>query len=1028
MSFWSGRLSCSDMNDMDDFVITTEWIDGLLALTTVEEQAAHVRAAGLLDEAGLSTLLDETEGLMRQDPSQARLLAEICAALADLALAPALVPRATYLRAQTHVINGEFVYARELIERARSGYAQLGLRFEALRTNVGLMSVLAESGHFQDMLDVGQSVLAQIAQDSAAFGGADSADLRLLTALIYGNLSTALGEMGRYQASIDACTNAEVIFESLKMPDYLAQTINNRGVTLRYLGHIREALAAYERAALIQSALGQSALGQPNGGYLHAVTLYNMGDAQLLLGNYSQSLNTLEEARQQLAALGAVVDEQSCTLHMADAYLSLNLYAEALAAYQDAESALSRTDEVYQHGLALWGMGATHTALADFQQADSCLARALSVFQTIDNVPLRATVLLEQAALQSAQGEQKIALVTVGEALELVSARTGSETQWPVQAVYAHMRMADLLLPDIAAAEAHLLSAEQFSQSLTLPHLRYRLDQRLGHLRLRQDRVPEAQQLLEASINGIEQLRSTLTHEAMRTSFLHDKMAAYSNLVQLHLDYAATQLADPSGPVEPGDQDRLQQAFNVIERAKSRALVELITGTVEARLDAASDLEAPDTKAVARLRALQAELNAVYDELLRDSEGSSDQSDSAGDTARRVPTLQTRTTELEQEITRLRLRTEGQANGADLFAQPLTLLEIQAQVPTDLILLTYHILDDEIIAFVITANETQLVRHVSRMCIVQPLLQQFSSQREPFRGGSAFVERHMDTLERTTRQLLASLYDALIAPIAPLLANAVNATGVPIHKLAVVPHGLLHHVPFHALYDGEGYLLERFEISYAPSATVFTLAQRHTISSTGAALVVGVAEPGIPAVEAELSAVAQELANATVLLNEEATHDALFALMRDRRVLHLACHGLFRTDNPLFSALKLFDSWLTGIDIAQLDLTGALVVLSACESGRGQVLGGDEIIGLVRACLGAGASSLIVSQWLVQDDATAILMVEFYMHLARGVAPAAALRAAQLALKSSHPHPYYWAPFVLIGSRAGFVEKTSCEE
>jgi CHAT domain-containing protein len=134
-------------------------------------------------------------------------------------------------------------------------------------------------------------------------------------------------------------------------------------------------------------------------------------------------------------------------------------------------------------------------------------------------------------------------------------------------------------------------------------------------------------------------------------------------------------------------------------------------------------------------------------------------------------------------------------------------------------------------------------------------------------------------------------------------------------------------------------------------------------------------------------------------------------------VLHLACHGMFRVDNPMFSSLKVGDGWLAASDVMRLDLAGALVTLSACESGRNEVFAGDELMGLTRAFLGAGATTLVASLWLVQDETTAELMENWYEHLSEGSGRATALRNAQLMLKDKYPHPYYWAPFVLIGQR-----------
>jgi CHAT domain-containing protein len=278
----------------------------------------------------------------------------------------------------------------------------------------------------------------------------------------------------------------------------------------------------------------------------------------------------------------------------------------------------------------------------------------------------------------------------------------------------------------------------------------------------------------------------------------------------------------------------------------------------------------------------------------------------------------------------------------------------------------------------------------------------------------------MTLLERSAQRVLACLYNVLLAPVEVLLEEmgirASDGAGAP-GKLVIVPHGLLHQIPFHALFDGERYLLERFEISYAPSARVYSLCQKQTSQRSGKALVMGLADPLIPAVEKEVRAVAQYLPGAQVLRDEEATSDALRSTSSGCSILHLACHGLFRADNPMFSSLKLHDGWLTAADVMRLDFEGALVTLSACESGRNEVFAGDEPIGLTRAFLGVGASTLVVSLWLVQDEATALLMGKYYERLCGNVRPAEALRAAQLAVKAEYSHPYYWAPFILVGQR-----------
>ncbi|HEX5416656.1 MAG TPA: CHAT domain-containing protein, partial [Chloroflexota bacterium] len=148
-----------------------------------------------------------------------------------------------------------------------------------------------------------------------------------------------------------------------------------------------------------------------------------------------------------------------------------------------------------------------------------------------------------------------------------------------------------------------------------------------------------------------------------------------------------------------------------------------------------------------------------------------------------------------------------------------------------------------------------------------------------------------------------------------------------------------------------------------------------------------------------------------------ATRDALAGAASGYPVLHLAAHGESRPDNPAFAYLKLADGQLSAADAFSLELDGALVTLSGCETGRSVVAGGDELIGLSRGFLHAGAATLVQSLWRVDDGSTARLMERFYQNLRIGRTKGAALREAQLAsLAEESAQPYFWAPFQLVGA------------
>jgi CHAT domain-containing protein len=153
------------------------------------------------------------------------------------------------------------------------------------------------------------------------------------------------------------------------------------------------------------------------------------------------------------------------------------------------------------------------------------------------------------------------------------------------------------------------------------------------------------------------------------------------------------------------------------------------------------------------------------------------------------------------------------------------------------------------------------------------------------------------------------------------------------------------------------------------------------------------------------------------LLDDKATRSAFLAQAAGKRLIHCAAHAEFDPDAPLFSGLALDDGRLSTLDLFALRLTASLVTFSACDTGRTVVGGGDEILGLMRAILASGAASLLLTHWPVADVSSTRMMERFYRVLRSGERKDEALRLAQLSLLNSEAfaHPFYWAPFFLVG-------------
>jgi CHAT domain-containing protein len=286
----------------------------------------------------------------------------------------------------------------------------------------------------------------------------------------------------------------------------------------------------------------------------------------------------------------------------------------------------------------------------------------------------------------------------------------------------------------------------------------------------------------------------------------------------------------------------------------------------------------------------------------------------------------------------------------------------------------------------------------------------------------------------TQNKRLKQLHEVLIKPIADSLPKNPN------DRVIFIPQGSLFLVPFPALEDAENkYLIEKHTILTAPSIQVLSLTRQQKLKNgesklgRGEALVVG--NPTMPSValkpgdkpiqlppllgaEREANAIAP-LLKTKAITGSRATESAIAQKMQQARFIHLATHGLLDDNRGLGSAIALTpggkdDGLLTAEEILDMKINADLVVLSACDTGRGRVTG-DGVIGLSRSLISAGVPSVMVSLWAVDDGSTAFLMTEFYQNLQQGLDKATALRKAMLTAKDKYTNPLHWSAFTLIG-------------
>ena len=274
---------------------------------------------------------------------------------------------------------------------------------------------------------------------------------------------------------------------------------------------------------------------------------------------------------------------------------------------------------------------------------------------------------------------------------------------------------------------------------------------------------------------------------------------------------------------------------------------------------------------------------------------------------------------------------------------------------------------------------------------------------------------------RTNNLELQRLHQLLIEPIADLLPTD------PESRVIFIPQDSLFLVPFPALQDAEGkYLIEKHTILTAPAIEVLgstrKLRQKISVAAKDI-LVVGNPLPNrIGALEfAEKEAIEiAKMLDTNPIIGPQATEEEIVARLPQARLIHLAAHGILDNKEGIESGIALAstennDGLLTAAEIFDLELSAELVVLSACNTGRGKITG-DGVIGLSRSLITAGVPSVIVSLWSVPDAPTAELMKEFYQNnLHKGMDKATSLRQAMLTMMKDHPAPRDWAAFTLIG-------------
>lgn len=853
---------------------------------------------------------------------------------------------------------GRMEEAWSALEHAGDLFESVGDMIGWARTRIGRLTLSVDLNRVADALEDAQRARAIFTQN-------DEHEKRLRLDLNTGVVYYFLGDHHRaldlYQAAL---ATAEPLGPAGR--PYLGLLYTNIGLAYEGLSDFRAALLFHERAREVFQELNEvRGVGNAE---------RNIAIITMTQGRYRRALDLLHRVLDRKLAEQLPIDAAYVKRTIVECYLLLNRFAEARDLAQQVIAEFRACGAGYEEALTLLHLATAEAELAHFDAAQAALDAAEPLFASLGAAAWGATTRLRRGRIALQQGDVATAEQEAIDAAACFVAN-GQQVSY-AQATVLHGQ-ALFAGGDLAAATQQGADALEIAQRCNVPSLRYSAHLMLGRVAEMRGDLLRATQRYRAAAATVERVQRGLTI-TLRPGFLEDKGEALRALIALHLRAG-----------------RAERAFESLERAKSQVLLSYLANREQLRWIRDDD----------RSRALIEELNQLRAEhqwFYRLAHDPPDQRARPG-----AISPQQALREVAQRERRMREITEqlylhGDA-GAVGHAPIPSLAEVQRSLSDDALLIEFYNDGSRLWAFTLDARGLEVHPLATTLGALDRQIAQLQANLA-FALNAGPAAPVAPGLANLAQRILERLYATLLAPLAGRMRDR--------RRLVIVPYGALHYLPFHLLHTGANYLVEQFEFVTLPAAG---LAPRRGPARPGGALALAHSWEGrLPQTLAEARLV-QQLFGGALYCDQEASRAALHA--RPGMILHIAAHGEHRLDQPDLSYIQLADGQLYTDDLLQEDLSYELVTLSACETGRANVAAGDELVGLGRGFLYAGAGALIVSLWRVDDESSVALMERVYRALLAGASKAAALREAQRALHVNNPqlHPAFWGAFQLIG-------------
>jgi CHAT domain-containing protein/Tfp pilus assembly protein PilF len=682
---------------------------------------------------------------------------------------------------------------------------------------------------------------------------------------------------------------------------------------------------------------------------------------------------------------------------------------------EESLKGVRRYGNKHEESMVLQRLGRVALNQKKYGEANHLLEQALEIAMTIKN-PFTIGVCLNNMGVNLLRMNKPFEAIEHFE--KALDQYRRSDLYLSQRWCYLNLGEAYMRLNKNVEAKKSFESAMEVALKASDPQAQGSAQQWLGRIAEMEGNNQAAFEHYAEAIKVVESMRAKYTDPELKALFMKDKFHLYERMIQLLYK-----------------MQRTPEALHYLERARARVMLDMLAEkTLSSKNKEENELLNQEQALRKRIYELSMRQEGISLERPQEPKEEISEGQESEKPISELERLQSQHRAILEKIEKLN------SELASLVSiNPLKASEIQELLDGDTVLLEYFMGQDNRFIFVVTPKK---VLAVLLKVDSNRLFEKIKEFRARAVEGITLDRLVMKTYEKS----LSDLYEMLIQPIEREISGKKH--------LVIVPHGMLHYLPFQALLSREGrYLIESFTISYLPSATVLKYASGKNKGNRVDLFAVGnpiTDLPPLPAAEQEAQEVSGLFEKKLLLTGRQATKTSMKSQSPKYDLLHLSTHGEMIELNPLKSNLRFTpsekdDGKLTVNEIFDMEIKANLVTLSACETGLvrgegGDFPQGDDLVGLSRAFIHAGAPAVVASLWKVSDESTVELMRAFYRNL-KSMSKSEALRKAQLDLMKSSirfhvergsggitqsinyqqdmliecSHPYFWAPFILLG-------------